>query len=310
MKEILIISISLILYNLSFAEKIPIPELKSPVTDLTNTLSDTEIKGIVNKLLLFEKTEKGQIAVLIIGTTGEDNIEDFSIRLAEQWKIGSSTNNDGVIIIVAKNDRKVRIEIGYGLESTITDAEASFIIDNIITPGFKAGDFYSGVNNGIDRIIGLITGISPTIEEMSENKNTSIKSETDWSENNLVLILLIIIVLALFGPFFLIKSKLSIMIIFLLCLLGLEFLVGMVAKDLTLTWTFMLLTGILNFIPFFMNVIGTLTGKKKHWTFSGGSSSSSGWSSSSSGSWSSSSTSSSYSGGGGSFGGGGASGSW
>lgn len=295
------------------AQLVQIPELSGPVTDLSHTLYESQIKDLENKLKLFEKTNAGQIAVLIITTTGDESIEEYSIRLAEQWKIGSAKNDDGVILLIAKNDRKLRIEVGYGLEAIITDAEAQYIIDELITPQFKNGDFNAGINNGLDRIIGLITGISPTLEEI-----TAVYTEESYSSSEAVftnpwmMTLLIIISLAMFVPFFLLKAKFYIMSLFIIIELGLELLMGIVAKDLTFTWVFMIVTGAIVFIPFLINLIGTITGKKRYWNFSSGSSSYSGGSSSSysSSSWSSSSSSSSYSGGGGSFGGGGASGSW
>jgi len=311
MKKIILIIITLIFCNLSFAEKIPIPELKSPVTDLTNTLYDYQIENIKSKLIVFEKSQSGQIAVLMIETTGEESIEEYSIRLAEQWKIGSAENDDGVILLIAKSDRKLRIEVGYGLEATITDAEAQYIIDELITPLFKQGDFNAGINNGIDRIIGLISGISPTLDEIAESyASTESTSDEDIFMNPWMIALFSIISLAIFVPFFLLKSKFYIMVLFFIALGGLELLMGAIAKDLTITWVFMIVTGASGFIPFLINLIGTLTGKKKYWNFSSGGSYGGSSSSYSSSSWSSSSSSSSYSGGGGSFGGGGASGSW
>lgn len=190
MKNTILFILATLFFNLSYAVKIPVPELKSSVTDLTNTLYDFQIETIKNKLDYFEKSNSSQIAVLIISTTGEESIEEFSIRVAEHWKIGSAENDDGVILLVAKNDRKLRIEVGYGLENIITDAEAGYIIDEIILPNFKNGDFNKGINNGIDRITGLLNGISPPLDEINshrENNNTG--------SNDTLIILLIIIIL-------------------------------------------------------------------------------------------------------------------
>ncbi|MCF6366469.1 MAG: TPM domain-containing protein [Bacteroidales bacterium] len=305
MKKTILIIITLIICNLSFAEKIPIPDLKGPVTDLTYTLYDFQLKNIENKLMQFEQNNSGQIVVFMLPTTGEESIEEYSIRLAEKWKIGSAENDGGIILLIAKNDRKLRIEVGYGLEAIITDAEAQYIIDNKITPQLKSGDFYEGIDAGIDRIIGLISGVLPTVDEISE-----ISTPENSSADNLIITLFIIIVLTMFVPYFLLKSKFWVMSLVIIGILGIQLLAGIISNDFSVAYAFMWATGFINIIPFLINLIGTLTGKKKYWNFSSGSSYSGGSYSSSSWSSSSSSSSSSYSGGGGSFGGGGASGSW
>jgi len=197
MKKSILIIITLITCNISFAKKIPVPELKSPVTDLTNTLYDYQIENIENKLLVFEKSQSGQIAVLMIETTGEESIEEYSIRLAEQWQIGSAENDDGIILLIAKSDRKLRIEVGYGLEATITDAEAQYIIDELITPQFKEGDFNAGINNGLNRITELITGTAPPLDEIISKQNKN----NEGSNDTLIIIIIIFIIIFLFQKF-------------------------------------------------------------------------------------------------------------
>ena len=99
-----------------------------------------------------------QIAVLIVPTTDGEAIEQFSLRVAEAWKIGRKKIDDGALLVVAKNDRHLRIEVGYGLEGALTDVTAKRIIDEIITPQFKTGDFAGGISAGVDRIIRIIDG--------------------------------------------------------------------------------------------------------------------------------------------------------
>jgi uncharacterized protein len=96
--------------------------------------------------------------VLIVPTTSPEEIEQYSIRVAEAWKIGRKKVDDGAILLVAKNDRKLRIEVGYGLEGVLTDVTSKRIIDEIITPKFRNGDFAGGISDGVDRIIGVING--------------------------------------------------------------------------------------------------------------------------------------------------------
>ena len=134
-----------------------LPELKSRVTDLTGTLTQGEISGLENKLQTFENEKGSQIAILIIETTGDETIEQYGIRLAESWKVGREDVDDGAILIVAKSDRKVRIEVGYGLEGAIPDAYAKRIIERIIIPEFRAGHFFDGINEAADAMIALIS---------------------------------------------------------------------------------------------------------------------------------------------------------
>ena len=101
----------------------------------------------------FEARKGSQIAVLIVPTTAPEAIEQYSIRVAEAWKIGRKKVDDGAILLVAKDDHKLRIEVGYGLEGALTDVAARRIIDEIITPKFRSGDFAGGISAGVDRII-------------------------------------------------------------------------------------------------------------------------------------------------------------
>ncbi len=325
MKYILSLILTFIVIT-GIAHQIPVPELKSPLTDLTGTLQPFEIQMLEKKLLDFEKTDKGQIAVLILPTTGEESIEEFSMRVAENWKIGSTDKNNGIIITVAKNDRKVRIEVGYGLEKIITDAEAGFIINNIVVPAFKNGDFYRGIEGCISSLTGFIDGTLPLInqyDKTADNLSDTNSEAIQYSSNDILFfIILMIWVISLIIPFFLIKSKLYIMIITILSIIGTGYFLEFIGEIEDLGLTSIIIVCFIDGIPFLMNLIGTITGKKKSWTFGessysgsslGSSSSSGSWGSSfSSSSWgsSSSSGSSGWSGGGGSFGGGGASGSW
>ena len=105
-----------------------------------------------------EARKGSQIAVLIVPTTDGEAIEQFSLRVAETWKIGRKKIDDGALLVVAKNDRHLRIEVGYGLEGALTDVTSKRIIDEVITPKFKAGDFAGGVSAGVNRMIGVIDG--------------------------------------------------------------------------------------------------------------------------------------------------------
>ena len=131
----------LLLFAASAWAQVAVPELTRRVTDLTATLSAGQTAALENELAAFEARKGSQIAVLIVPTTQPEDIAQFGIRVADQWKIGRKKIDDGVILIVAKNDRKLRIEVGYGLEGAIPDAIAKRVVAETITPYFKAGDF-------------------------------------------------------------------------------------------------------------------------------------------------------------------------
>lgn len=140
------------------AELVAIPALESRVTDLTQTLSPAEQNQLEAKLANFEQQKGSQIAVLIVPTTQPEDIAQYSIRVAESWKIGREKQDDGILVLIAKSDKKMRIEVGYGLEGAIPDLIAKRIISEVMAPSFKQGDFYGGINNAVDKLMGLIEG--------------------------------------------------------------------------------------------------------------------------------------------------------
>jgi uncharacterized protein len=137
---------------------VEVPALKYRVTDLTGTLNPDQFAALEAKLSAFEKQKGSQVAVLIVPTTQPESIEEYSIRVVEKWKLGRKRVDDGVLLLVAKDDKKLRIEVGYGLEGAIPDAIARRIIAEDIAPRFKQGDFYGGIVLGVDRILRTIEG--------------------------------------------------------------------------------------------------------------------------------------------------------
>ncbi|MHB1230961.1 MAG: TPM domain-containing protein [Burkholderiales bacterium] len=138
--------------------QVPVPPLTGRVTDQTATLTTAQKAALERTLQLFEARKGSQIAVLIVPTTAPETIEQYALRVAEQWKLGRKKVDDGVILVVAKADRALRIEVGYGLEGALNDATSKRIISEIITPRFKQGDFYGGITAGVDQIIRVIDG--------------------------------------------------------------------------------------------------------------------------------------------------------
>jgi uncharacterized protein len=278
----------------AFAD-VAVPALTGRVVDQTGTLSSSEQADLSRTLADFEKRKGSQIAVLIVPTTQPESIEQFSIRVAEAWKIGRSKVDDGAILVVAKNDRKLRIEVGYGLEGALTDATTKRIIDEIIAPRFKSGDFAGGITAGAERMMSVIDG-----EPLPAPSPRPEWSSSSWFQDNLLDLAPFLMFGGLFAG--------GVLRILLGRLLGSFALGGVVTLGLWL---------IIGSFPFAMTcgLIACIVSMMSDFAGSGGGSSGSSSSSSSGSSWSSSSSSSSsssgsFSGGGGSFGGGGASGSW
>jgi uncharacterized protein len=138
--------------------QVAVPPLTARVTDLTGTLTREQQAGLERMLQEFEARKGTQLAVLMVPTTAPEPIEQYALRVGEQWKIGRKKVDDGAILVVAKDDRALRIEVGYGLEGVLNDATASRIIREIIVPRFREGDFYGGINAGLDRVMRLIDG--------------------------------------------------------------------------------------------------------------------------------------------------------
>src|SRR3989338_8628462 len=139
--------LALLLCGAAQAE-VAVPPLSTRVTDLTATLDAQQIQALEARLAAFEAKKGAQLAVLIIPTTQPETIEQFGMRAAEAWQLGRKGVDDGALLLVAKDDRALRIEVGYGLEGALNDATAKRIIAEIITPFFKRGEFYAGIESG------------------------------------------------------------------------------------------------------------------------------------------------------------------
>jgi uncharacterized protein len=256
------------------AELVAIPVLKTHITDLTQTLTTEEQSQLDAKLMAFEQQKGSQIAVLIVPTTQPEAIEQYSIRVVDVWKLGRKKVDDGILILVAKNDRKMRIEVGYGLEGAIPDLYAKRVIDEVIKPKFKQGDYYGGINSAVDTIIGMISG-----EALLPAMNPS-ASDNNSSSTTLGIIFLAIIVGAI-----------------LRLMLG-GFRAGLITGGITglLMWVFSgaLVVGVVSALGVFIATLIGITNFTSGGGFGGGSSGGSSWGG----------------GGGGGFGGGGASGDW
>lgn len=258
--------------------EVTVPPLKAHVTDLTGTLLSGQQAALEQSLQAFENKKGSQIAVLIVPSTQPETIEQYAIRVAEAWKLGRKGVDDGVLLLIARNDRKLRIEVGYGLEGALPDAVAKRIISEVITPYFKHDDYIGGITAGVESIIKVVDG-EPLPEQASTRSQSGNGISSDWLAIGFMLAVAVGGILrALLGP-----------------LVG-----GLVAGSVAIGIAWLLFSSLLiALIAGLFVFIFTLFGRH-----GGG-----GWSSGGSG-WPGGSGGGGFSGGGGSFGGGGASGNW
>ena len=140
------------------AAQVPVPPLTGHVIDQTGTLTSEQKTTLEQTLTAFEARKGSQLAVLMVASTAPEAIEQYALRVAEQWKLGRKKVDDGAILVVAKNDRALRIEVGYGLEGALNDATSKRIISETILPPFKQQDFYGGITAGVGQIIRVVDG--------------------------------------------------------------------------------------------------------------------------------------------------------
>ncbi|MGY8666831.1 YgcG family protein [Bradyrhizobium sp. UFLA05-109] len=278
---------------------VAVPQLTGRVVDLTGTLSSGDVASLSSRLQDYENRKGSQIAVLIVPTTQPETIEQYSIRVADAWKVGRKKIDDGAILLVAKNDRHLRIEVGYGLEGALTDVTSRRIIDEVITPKFRSGDFAGGISDGVDRMMRVIDGEPLPAPARSTNF-------TSDSEGFVPAVFFVLFASMFVG---------NILHAMLGRLLGSVVTGGVFAAAVWFMASSVALAigaGAIAFILAFIADLAPTSGSGRRYS-RGGSWSSGSWSSGSSGGgWSSGSSSDSggFSGGGGNFGGGGASGSW
>lgn len=158
------------------------------VNDYTNTLTPEQKQALENKLVALDDSTSTQIAVIIVPTTGSADVADYATELGRAWGIGGKNFNNGVVLLIAKNDRKLNISPGYGLEGSLTDVTASSIIEDVIKPNFKGEDYYRGIDEGTDAIMSAVRGTYHTPRDRSSGKGG----------NGGIFIFIIIIVLIFF----------------------------------------------------------------------------------------------------------------
>ena len=281
-------------FNAVFAQGIQaVPALTARVIDKTSTLSAAESSALESRLSAFEQETGAQVVVLMVMTTAPEDIASYANRVANTWKIGRKDVGDGLLLLVAKQDRKIRIEVAKSLEGAVPDLAAKRVIDEAITPHFKQGRFAAGIDAAISQISALIRSESLPAPTADSVASAAPSQGFSWTDIGIFLFFAVpvgaAIARAVFGP------------VFGVLLVGLG--TGFLAYLFTRSYLLAAFAGLLGWVWGALSSAGSGPGSSRRSTpWSGGSSS---------GSWSGSGSSSDFgSGGGGDFGGGGASGDW
>lgn len=267
------------------AAQVAVPQLKSRVTDLTGTLPAQSVTQLEQRLAAFERDRGTQVAVLLVPTVKPEAIEQYAVRVFEQWRLGRKGVDDGALLVIAKNDRELRIEVGYGLEGALTDATSRRIIDEHIVPHFKRGDFAAGIESGVERILRVAGGEPLPPPATRNSRSTGLPFAPEW----------------LIAIFVFLQVMNRVLRAMLGRVLAAGLLAGLAGGALWLITGSMLWVVIGGIVVFTATIGdgggGALRGGRGGWSSSGGS-------------WSSGAGGGGFSGGGGSSGGGGASGRW
>lgn len=199
MKKILTIFISLLVWSVSFSQKpVDLDELlklkpTQLVNDFTGTLTADQRQALENKLVAFDDSTTTQVAVVIIPTLDGRDIADYNVQLGRAWGVGGKEYNNGVVLLIAKGDRKLNIATGYGAEGALPDITTKHIIDQVIVPNFKGDDYYRGIEEGTDAIIKALKG------EYKAPANYHKRKKSSGIGRIIFIIVLIIIFLAISG---------------------------------------------------------------------------------------------------------------
>ena len=171
-----------------------IPKRPNPpklVNDFTGTLTDYQVAALENKLVAFDDSTSNQVTVVIINSTEDYAIDEVALELGRKWGVGNKDKNNGIVLLIAKNDRKMTIQVGYGLEGALPDITAKSIIDHEIKPSFKENNYYRGIDLGTDAIIKATKG------EYKAPANYGSKKKKGLSVSTIIII--IIVLLIIFG---------------------------------------------------------------------------------------------------------------
>ncbi len=152
------------------------PQKQTSVYDYVNLLSTSQSKALEQKLIQYSDSTSTQIVIAIIASTEGENINYLGAQWGQQWGIGQANKDNGVLVLLAKNDRRIAINTGYGVEGSLTDFMSKRIIESVIIPEFKQGDYYRGLDNGVDAIFQVLNGEFKEDRSFGNNTGFSIKS--------------------------------------------------------------------------------------------------------------------------------------
>lgn len=184
MKKIFLLSLFSLLFTFAFAQDFP-EKPTTLVNDYANVLSTEQKQALENKLVTFNDSSSTQIAVAILKSVGDYDINEYAVELGRKWGVGQNGKNNGIMIVVAVGDRKISIQTGYGLEGALPDIYAKRIIDNDVKPNFKAGNYYAGLDEGTTSIIKYTRG---------EYKNDNPKANSKKGGSGSIVIIIIIVI--------------------------------------------------------------------------------------------------------------------
>ncbi|MGP1438664.1 MAG: TPM domain-containing protein [Treponema sp.] len=159
------------IFSSFFAFALDVPQLSGCINDYAGLLENSKKQELESFLRHINDASKVQVALLTINSLEGDAIEDYSIRVAEEWKLGDAKESSGAILIISKEDKKMRIEVGYGLEKDLTDVVCAKIINNLIAPSFKRGNYYKGISEGLYAIVSYALKDERLIKESSKKQN-------------------------------------------------------------------------------------------------------------------------------------------
>ncbi|WP_431292799.1 TPM domain-containing protein [Pedobacter sp. P26] len=190
MKKIFLLSLLSLFLSFAFAQDFP-EKPNTLVNDYANVLSADQKQALESKLVTFNDSSSTQIAIAILKSVGDYDINEYAVELGRKWGVGQSGKNNGIMIVVAVGDRKISIQTGYGLEGALPDIYAKRIIDNDIKPNFKAGNYYAGLDEGTTSIIKYTRG-------EYKNDNPKASSKKGGGGGSIVVIIIIVIVIIIF----------------------------------------------------------------------------------------------------------------
>lgn len=207
----IILSFLSVMFNLSHAQDnspvTQLPILTDRVVDNAHLLDAPTEAALVQKLAAFQQQSSDQVVVVTVPSLSGEDIESYSNRLFRAWALGQKQEDNGILLVVAPNERRVRIEVGYGLEAIMTDAMSSIIIQSIILPAFRDGNYSGGITDGVDGILSVLSGDTEALKDRAKRSaDTSLNDDTDWLEVTFIVFWMIIFFggfgLAVMAPIF------------------------------------------------------------------------------------------------------------